>query len=185
MPDAVTGRSFFPDKHWHEYSSEKKAAVLCVLVGQPGNEPLELVITRRSAKLRSHSGQLSFPGGRKDGADRFPSDTALREAFEEIGLNTELVQVQGCLSPTWSIDGSLVVPVMATALVDKKELVANEEVESILFVPWTQLQPSCAEILDFNLFGMCRKSSLFRFQDNRIWGLTAGIIYKAGFILRD
>ncbi|CAH0725526.1 unnamed protein product, partial [Brenthis ino] len=69
------------------------AAVLVPLC-QVNNIP-SLLYTVRSMQLKSHSGQISFPGGKTD-KDETPIDTALRETYEEIGLSREKIEVWGC-----------------------------------------------------------------------------------------
>jgi 8-oxo-dGTP pyrophosphatase MutT (NUDIX family) len=75
-----------------------QAAVLVPLYIDAG-EP-HLVFTRRRADLRSHPGEISFPGGRRDADEEELSVTALREAEEEIGLPRDAVQLLGALTPT-------------------------------------------------------------------------------------
>ena len=73
-----------------------KSAVLILVFER--NHELFILLTKRSPKLRKHGGQISFPGGKKDDEDIDLLYTALREAEEEIGLNTE-VEVIGELTP--------------------------------------------------------------------------------------
>ena len=66
---------------------ERRASVLIPLLEREGQTLL--LLTKRSEKLRSHSGQVSFPGGKQDAQDQSSLDTALREAREEIGLESK------------------------------------------------------------------------------------------------
>ena len=81
-----------------EVHGRTKAAVLIALYVEAGD--LHAVFTRRRHDLRSHAGEISFPGGRRDPADASLLETALRETEEEIGLPRELVRVLGALPPT-------------------------------------------------------------------------------------
>ena len=78
-----------------------KAAVLVALY--VGDGDLHAVFTRRRHDLRSHAGEISFPGGRCDPEDASLLDTALRETEEEIGLPRSHVQILGALPPTPTI----------------------------------------------------------------------------------
>src|SRR5687768_9182364 len=73
----------------------KDAAVLVPLHG----DPLTAIFTERRADLRRHAGEISFPGGRQDEPDEDLRTTALREAEEEIALDTDAVEMVGALPP--------------------------------------------------------------------------------------
>ena len=90
----------------------RRAAVLVPLLG--AGAELSLLLTRRSAALASHSGQVAFPGGLADDADEGPEGTALREAFEEIGLARADARVLGLLDDLPSYKNDMAVtPVVA------------------------------------------------------------------------
>lgn len=81
-----------------EVHGRTKAAVLIALYVNAGE--LHAVFTRRRHDLRSHAGEISFPGGRRDPEDASLLDTALRETEEEIGLPRDVVRILGALPPT-------------------------------------------------------------------------------------
>ena len=89
----------------------RAAAVLVPLIGRP--DGLTVLFTRRTAQLRAHSGQISFPGGRAEPGDPSAEHTALREAEEEIGLPPARVEVLGQLAEYHTRTGFRVTPVMA------------------------------------------------------------------------
>src|ERR1700737_2463433 len=90
----------------------RKAAVLIGLFEQ--EEELYLVFIRRATTLRSHSGEIAFPGGSVDLTDASPVETALREAQEEIGLDPSRVEVLGILPPVFTVVSNfLITPVVA------------------------------------------------------------------------
>ena len=72
-----------------------------------------MLLTKRTATLRRHSGQVSFPGGRIDPEDASPEAAALREAHEEIGLDAHFVEVVGRLGDHITGTGYRVTPVVA------------------------------------------------------------------------
>ena len=94
-----------------------------------------LLLTKRSEKLRSHSGQVSFPGGKQDEQDQSSLDTALREAREEIGLESKSVRILGCLDQIISLHFYLVTPFVGLIPSDFEAKVDSVETESIFEVP--------------------------------------------------
>ena len=87
------------------------AAVLFPIVLHEGGHTV--LLTQRTAHLRDHAGQISFPGGRVEAHDRSPMDTALRETEEEIGLARERVEIVGFLPEYRTGTGFRVTPVVA------------------------------------------------------------------------
>jgi 8-oxo-dGTP pyrophosphatase MutT (NUDIX family) len=104
------------------------AAVLVPLVMR--DSQLTLLLTERGRNLSSHSGQIAFPGGRKDESDPDLVHTALREAHEEIGLQDSFVEVLGTLPTYVTATAFIVTPVVA------------------LVQPGFSLQPNPAEVAD-------------------------------------
>lgn len=99
------------------------AAVLIPLVQRVqagGGHTLHVLLTRRTAQLRKHAGQISFPGGRAEAVDADPVATALREAQEEIGLSAAAVELLGCLPVYTTVTHYRVTPVVG--LVDGEAL---------------------------------------------------------------
>jgi 8-oxo-dGTP pyrophosphatase MutT (NUDIX family) len=112
----------------------RPAAVLVPLLPRP--EGLHVLLTERSKDLRSHAGQISFPGGGIDAADADARTAALREAREEVGLDARHVEIIGQLDdcPTF-VTGYVILPVVG--VVDPLAFTAAGR------YPW---MPSAAEI---------------------------------------
>jgi hydroxyethylthiazole kinase-like uncharacterized protein yjeF len=133
-----------------------------------------VVLTRRRRDLRSHPGQLSFPGGRLD-ADETIEQAALREAEEEVALATDTVEVVGC-GPTFYIPPSRfwVVPVLARWR-EPHQLTENPwEVDEVLHVPLTHL-------LDRNRWrhtplSLEGSAWAWQLEDDLLWGATAIVL---------
>ena len=147
------------------------AAVLVLFADDP-HEGLQLVLTRRRRDLRSHPGQLSFPGGRVDEDDEDVVQTALREAAEEMALRPPTVTVLGrgrvfYLPPSrfW------VAPVVAW-WDEPHHLVANpDEVEEVLRVPVSQLlEPQRWRGVPLSAGG---STWAWQLDDDLLWGATA------------
>ena len=155
----------------------KASAVLIALF--QGDEGAEVVLTRRSRHLTNHKGEISFPGGRVD-THELATDTALREAHEEINLSPRSVEVIGQLSATGTlVSNSHIVPIVAR-LHDKPSLeVRNAEVDRVFSVPLIELirpdtyseefwgAPSHEYCLHF-----------FHLDDETIWGVTGRMLYQ-------
>lgn len=82
--------------------SEKHAAVLIPLFRCSSDGEIHVLLTRRSSSLRSHSGEVCLPGGKRDPGDIDDAATALREAHEELGLDSAKVEIIGRLPPVLS-----------------------------------------------------------------------------------
>jgi coenzyme A diphosphatase NUDT7 len=159
----------------------KPSAVAVILFDGDTSSPKVLLI-RRSTKLRSHKGQIGFPGGRMEQGDQTPSDTALRESFEEIGLRRDRITILGSLEPMPAIDGSLVYPVLAEASCSTQDLKINPtEVDSVHLIPIEFLTVDKRKKFTFNLFGCWRHSFLYDCGTLSVWGLSAEILARFSF----
>ncbi|XP_055811712.1 nudix hydrolase 15, mitochondrial-like [Solanum dulcamara] len=118
-------------------SREKRAAVLiCLFQGLEGE--IRVILTKRSMKLSTHPGEVALPGGKMDEEDLDDSATALREAKEEIGLKSSLVQVITNLEPFMSLHLLTVVPVVGllSRIEEFQPLLNADEVDAIFDVPF-------------------------------------------------
>ena len=152
----------------------RDAAVLIPIVGGP--EP-ELIFTVRTETLRSHKGQISFPGGSIDATDRSPSAAAVREAHEEIGLHPSNVAILGELDsfPTF-VSGYVVTPVIGW-LEEAPTLIPNPaEVARILQVPLTSFTEEIRAEPGFSHRDVTYPTEAWIWNDNVIWGVTARIV---------
>jgi len=150
------------------------AAVLMAIVDRP--EP-GLLLTRRNETLRKHPGQVAFAGGRADPGDASPVATALREAWEEIGLPPEHVSVIGCDAPYHTITGYCIVPVLGVVPPDLPLIAREIEVADIFEVPLAHvLDPAHHVRRTAEIRGVRRQFYEILWQERRIWGATAAMI---------
>lgn len=167
------------------WRDENKASAVMMLLfpGATIDAPHEVLFIRRASGLRSHSGQIGFPGGRREEGDASPLATALRETEEEIALPATEINVLGMLDTVHALDGHPVYPIVATSSAPRMSLKRQEsEVAGIFFVPWPHLRSEAAQDIRFTLFGVMRHSSLFPFGDEKIWGLTAKMLQNAALM---
>jgi 8-oxo-dGTP pyrophosphatase MutT (NUDIX family) len=167
--------------HWPAYMHSRASAVLMLFIPDPEpNAPARIVFTRRSTLVRTHKGQIGFPGGRREEGDTSPIITALRETHEEIGLPPEAVEVLGMLPTLPSLDRRSVVPIVGYSHVDLTTLASNEdEVAELFALPWPSLSPESLQNLRFNVFGLWRETPYFPASGYHVWGLTAWMLKTA------
>jgi 8-oxo-dGTP pyrophosphatase MutT (NUDIX family) len=177
-------RSIKPDlQAWDPvyFSLPRKPSAVAVILFDDGQSDVSVLFIRRSTRLTSHRGQIGFPGGRLEAGDASPRDTALRETFEEIGLNPSKVEVLGRGDPTPALDGSLVHPIVVRTSASINELTINPgEVSEVFLVPLDMLFSTRKKKFKFNLFGCWRASFLYDCGSILVWGLSAEILAKLG-----
>ena len=153
-----------------------KAGVLIVLknFGEYKKDP-HIIFTKRSSKLSSHPGEVSFPGGKFEEQDLNLLATAVRESEEEIGIKKLNLEHLGKLPYLISKHNIEVHPFIA-ALKEDQEFIANEEIESIFSVPVSYLKNNQnAYIHEFNRQNHNVRISTWHYNEYVIWGLTAMI----------
>jgi len=159
------------------------SGVLAALFEESGEA--RVILTRRSTGLRTHKGEVSFPGGRLNEGEDAPA-AARREAYEEVDLDPALVTMVGWLHPlTTMVSASLIVPVVAT-LPERPRLVASpREVERVFDVSLAELSDPAIfheerwRIPGRTISGSADDSFPVRFFEvagEMIWGATARMI---------
>jgi 8-oxo-dGTP pyrophosphatase MutT (NUDIX family) len=179
--DAVEGglrRSDFdlnPEQHAPRDQPLKPAAVLIGLIER--EEGINVLLTRRSDRLRSHTGQVALPGGRQDPGER-PVDTALREAHEEVGLDPRFVRPVGLSTPYQTGTGFLITPVVGFVSHGFSLSPNPDEVADIFETPFHYLmEPSNYVEEEWHApTGERRRYYATRHAEQYIWGATAGIL---------
>lgn len=151
------------------------ASVLLPIVAR--HDQFTVLFTQRTAHLRNHSGQVSFPGGRAEPNDDSPESTALRETHEEIGLPPQQVQLIGRLPDYCTRTGYCITPVVGL-LTPPLELVPDErEVEEIFEVPLSfLLDPRNHQRHSLVWEGETRWFFAIPYGPRYIWGATAGML---------
>jgi 8-oxo-dGTP pyrophosphatase MutT (NUDIX family) len=159
----------------NELAAARPAAVLIPIIAR--REGATLLLTRRAASLREHSGQIAFPGGRIDAADEGPLGAAMREAHEEIGLSASAIQPLGFLGPYFSSTGYKVTPVVALVEPDMPLRLNASEVDATFETPLSFLMnPANHHQHEREWKGQPRQYFAMPYGEHYIWGVTAGII---------
>lgn len=155
----------------------RSAAVLVPLFEQDGQ--IFLTFIRRASTLRSHSGEIAFPGGSVDPGDPSIVMTAIREAQEEIGLDPARVEVLGLLAPVFTVVSNfLITPVVAFLPQGLGELhLQVSEVHELLLVPLQGLaNPAIVHTEKWTRDNRTRLVYFYDYGSYRIWGATGRIL---------
>jgi 8-oxo-dGTP pyrophosphatase MutT (NUDIX family) len=151
------------------------AAVLVTFILRAGGATL--LLTKRTDHLRDHPGQISFPGGRVEPEDLSPWHTAIREAWEEIGLQVQVPELLGYLPEYRTGTGFTVTPVVAVVAPPLELELDSFEVAEAFEVPLSfLLDASNYERHSLLVRGIQRPYYALRYKDYFIWGATAGMI---------
>lgn len=165
------------------------AAVLIPITDE--REP-HVILTVRASRLKSHAGEVAFPGGKRDESDIDLSATALRESFEEIGLDPAMVEIVGPCAPMRSRFGLQVQPYVGIVPADVALAPNDAELESIFRVPLEWLLQRDNLLLEEVMHeGSVKDSPRYVFGGRKVFGLTAMLLvdllnaaYDFGVVIR-
>jgi 8-oxo-dGTP pyrophosphatase MutT (NUDIX family) len=174
---AVRGDLDLDDELWKKagVQATKPAAVLVPVIERA--EPTAL-LTLRTPDLKSHSGQIAFPGGKIDADDKSPLDAALREAEEEIGLERSFIDPIGYLDLYLTFSGFRILPVVARVAPGYRLTLNPAEVVETFEVPMEFLMQPVNHQRHSRIWkeGVERHYYAMPFGERYIWGITAGIL---------
>ena len=157
-----------------------------VLVPVIRSETPELLLTLRASGLSTHSGEVAFPGGRRDPEDADLMQTALRESQEEVGLDPGCVQIAGSLSPLVSRHGIAVTPYVGIIPSGLTYCANAAEIDSIFSAPLDFFAEDCRETTHrIDYLGQSWYVPCYRYRDYKIWGLTAVMVVELVNLLYD
>jgi 8-oxo-dGTP pyrophosphatase MutT (NUDIX family) len=167
------------------FPAARPASTLLLLY--PGSDgELTMPLTVRHAALRAHAGEVSLPGGAVDAADADREATALREAWEEIGVPPESVRVLGTLDDIWIPVSNFELRPFVGAAAARPELTPHtDEVAAIVELPVRHLLSDAAvaeELIEGP--GWRLRAGVYRVDGQRIWGATARTLAMFATALR-
>jgi 8-oxo-dGTP pyrophosphatase MutT (NUDIX family) len=159
------------------------AAVLIPIVDRDSGPTI--LLTLRTAHLRDHAGQVSFPGGRCDPTDATPVATALREAQEEVGIDPRQVEVLGCLPDYVTGTGFRVTPVVGVVRPPLDLKLDDFEVADVFEPPLEFLLDAANhQRHSIEVRGAMREYWAMPWKTYYIWGATAGMLVSLHRFLR-
>ncbi len=167
----------------------KQSAVLALLF--PKQDALNLLLIKRVADGKPHSGQISFPGGRKDATDKDLSHTALRETNEEVGIATGKIELLGVLTSLYiPVSYSNVFPFLGYTTEPQQYILSPNEVQYTLEVPlhdfFAPERKIVTHITPEAFPNITLKAPAYQWNDNHIvWGATAMIISELEALMRE
>lgn len=160
-----------------DISGRRPASVL--LLFDPRSPSLPLLFMLRAATLRQHAGQIGFPGGSNEAADRDVIATALREAREEVGLDPANVEVLGVLPPfTTAVSNRWLTPVVGLQRSPWTVVPDMIEVAEWFRVDLAALLEAPHEVRRVERDGLSRNVHFYQVGERVIWGVTAAILHE-------
>lgn len=166
-----------PFRNFNPTPKARKSAVMILLLDSPTRAGFDIVLTLRSSQLKSHRGQISFPGGRLD-ADETPWQAAIREAGEEIGVFDEHIDFVAELSPIFVPPSNSLIYSFVSHLKTKEFVLNPDEVEELFYVNMDFLADDSNIIYENRLFDgteilvPCWQVD----KKEKLWGATAMIL---------
>ena len=152
-----------------------RAAVLVPLFQKEGR--CHILFTKRTDQVRHHKGEISFPGGMFDEGDGDLRRTALREAFEEIGLKEDTVNILGALDDIVTITEFIVTPFVGVFPYPYPFELSPVEIAELIEVPFASLlDPDRFGEKEIIQIGQKRTVQAYQYQHHNIWGATARIL---------
>jgi 8-oxo-dGTP pyrophosphatase MutT (NUDIX family) len=163
----------------------REAGVLVLLLPRPDGTPA-VVLTVRRETLPDHAGQISFPGGQREGTESL-AETALREAEEEVALDPAAVELLGTLTPLYIPPSNFCVHPHVGALPHRPSLTPTDrEVERILHAPLSRLlAPETRVVKPWTLHGEDVEVPCYEIEGHAVWGATAMMLAELLAVVRD
>ena len=176
LKPALMARPYLPT----DAASATPAAVL-VIIHYHKDKP-HVFLTKRSSTLKSHTGEISFPGGRYIESDGTLLGTALRETSEEVGIMFTVDKIIGCLRAVRTMTSNhFVVPFVTVQEMLPRYRISTSEVEAVIDAPLIETLRSIK--LDTEHYRLAKDAFKFTYGDNVIWGATARVLKQMHDIL--
>jgi 8-oxo-dGTP pyrophosphatase MutT (NUDIX family) len=184
LPRTRDGDAVRPQYDRASFPPARPAATLLAIYPDADGQ-LVVPLTVRHDGLRAHAGEVSLPGGTVDAADGSREAAALREAWEEIGLEPATVTVLGELDDVWIPVSNFELRPIVGAVAARPILVPHDaEVAAIVELPLAALfDPNVVGVEEFESRGFRLRAGAYRYGGVRVWGATALTLGMLGHVL--
>lgn len=173
-----------PDRRHPSSVRLRRAAVLIPVVFRSAGTTI--ILTRRHEAMKHHPGQISFPGGKVEEFDAGPVEAALRESWEEIGLQAGCVDIIGPVRDHVTVTGFRVTPIVGVVANEFESVPRDGEVDEIFEVPLAHvIDPENYSIQERIWQGQLRRYFIVPHGPHYIWGATARILGMLSSCIRD
>ena len=158
-----------------ESEGHKIAAVKMILMNK--NNAPHVLLTKRSQKVATHKGQISFPGGMRDEVDEKIIDTAYRETFEEVGISEEKIEYIGRFDDYVSIYGHHVACFIGSVDYPVEYEFNEDEIDDYVEAPLSIfVNEEYDRAVPYEYMGRTANVFYYYFENHEIWGMTARIL---------
>ncbi len=141
------------------------------------NGEAHVLLTLRTNTVASHKGQVSFPGGGFEDGDADIRQTALRETYEEVGIDPSKIELLGELDDVWAVSNHVVTPVVGIIPHPYPYRVSTQEIEEIIEAPLSFFIDTANCRLETRPYrGKDVPVYFYQYQQHTVWGLTAMIL---------
>lgn len=155
----------------------KSAAVLIPLVNHA--DGMTVLFTKRAQHLKTHSGQVSFPGGKCEPTDSHAMDTAIRETVEEVGIDRSHIEVLGAMEDYETITGYVITPVVGVISPDYSLTLDEGEVDEAFELPLDFILNEENHELQSRVWNEQRRYYYVLMNDKHdVWGATAAMLVR-------
>lgn len=184
VPDEYTPEKSALNERISWTQNTEPAAVLVPILSRGGQ--CYILLTRRSESLSRHGGQISFPGGRVDRSDENRTATALRETFEEVGIDPEFITVIGQLDTYYTMTGFAITPVVGVVETGYRMEIEPNEVAEVFEIPVSFILDRSNYKLEKRIeSGETRIFYAISFGSYYIWGATAAMLVNLADIILE
>jgi 8-oxo-dGTP pyrophosphatase MutT (NUDIX family) len=183
MTDHVRRKLSLYSPSFLDANQDIRASVL-IPVFQDGGET-RILLTKRTDTVKYHKGEISFPGGMYEREDQDALATAMRECWEEIGVEPQHVEILGRLDDMHTYTGFVISPFVGLIPYPYDFKVSSDEVSYLIYlpVPFLLSCTSVVETVDFQ-GGVTRAPAIY-YENERIWGATCRMLLQFRRIIQD